>query len=89
MNSESDFKDRIIIMVEKGTKRHKKARFLHILIKNDAKQQPRVVFSLFRLCFISCVSLNCVKDMPPGSISFTLYIHMFLTLGEGAGENEF
>ena len=50
-----------------GRKTHKKAQFVHILIKNDAKQRPIVIFSIFRLCFISCVYLNCVKEMPPGT----------------------
>jgi len=49
-------------------KMHKNARFLHILIKNYAKKRLIVVFSIFRLCFISCVSLNCVKKMPPGRV---------------------
>ena len=54
-----------------GWKTHKNSWFVHILIKNDAKQQLIVVFSIYHLCFISCVSLNCVKDMPP-EVVFTI-----------------
>ena len=57
---------RAISNCNNGWKTHKKARFVHILIKNDAKQLPMVVFSIFCLCFISCMYLDSVKEMLPG-----------------------
>ena len=67
INSKSDFKDRTVIMVEKRTKMQD---FLHILIKNDAKQQqPIIVFDIFRTLLHK-------------SFAHTLY----LTLGGGGQE---
>ena len=68
---------------------HKKARFVHILIKNYAKQRLIVVFSICFLCFIS-VSLNCVKDMPRARIfryQDPVYFKEFVQLFKNTSSN--
>ena len=83
---------------KKSKKTHKNPRFVHILIKNYKKQHLIVIFS-FADCFISFVCLICVNDLPPGGVgeggpihtyipTYTLYIHMFLTLVGGGAVRE-
>ena len=45
-----------------GWKTHKNARFVHILIKNYAKQRQIVVFSIFSMFYKLCVLELCGRN---------------------------
>ena len=52
---------------ERSWKTHKNAQFVHILIKNDAKQRLIVVFSILRplfhkLCVLELCKQNCERE---------------------------
>ena len=60
---------------------HKKARFVLILFVNDANQRPMVIFSIFRLSFISCVYLNS----PPLAMAAFLSHYTYISNDTGWG----